>query len=185
MADTCAPIPVSSDDIETLQHRLRELERRCARLQDFADLAFDWMWEIDADYRFTLNDASVERTGLTGRDLIGKKRWDIAGCEPLEGSWEDHIADLDQRREIRGFRYRYESPSGKAYFAVLNARPVFDADGAFAGYRGTGRNITEHIEAREELRHSRHLLQAIIDCIPGRDQHKRRRGSVRPRQSVL
>jgi PAS domain S-box-containing protein len=166
MADTYAPIPVSSDDIETLQHRLRELERRCARLQDFADLASDWMWEIDADYRFTLNDASVERTGLTGRDLIGKKRWDIAGYEPLEGSWEDHIADLDQRREIRGFRYRYESPSGKAYFAVLNARPVFDADGAFAGYRGTGRNITGHIEAREELRHSRHLLQAIIDCIP-------------------
>ena len=62
MADTCTPILVSSDDIETLQRRLRVLEHRCARLQDFADLASDWMWEIDAGYRFTLNDASVERT---------------------------------------------------------------------------------------------------------------------------
>jgi PAS domain S-box-containing protein len=166
MADRRTPVPISSDDIEALQRRLDELDRRCARLQDFADLASDWMWEVDAEYRFTLNDASVERTGLIGRDLIGTKRWDIEGCEPLEGSWEDHIADLDQRREIRNFRYRYKDPSGKVYYASLNARPVFNSDGVFSGYRGTGKNISGQIEAREELRHSRHLLQAIIDCIP-------------------
>ena len=166
MIDTRSQPSASSDDIEVLRQRLHELDRKCSRLEEFADLASDWMWEIDDDYRFTLNDASIERTGLKGSDLIGKRRWDIKECEPLEGSWKDHIASLDQRLEIRDFRYRYQDPSGKVYYASLNARPVFEANGAFAGYRGTGRNITVQVTAREELHHSRHLLQAIIDSIP-------------------
>ena len=156
----------SDDDAEELRRRLHDLERSYARLRDFADLASDWMWEIDADYRFTLNDASIERTGLTGLDLIGKRRWEIEGFQPLEGNWKDHIATLDQRNEIRDFRYRYQDPAGRLYYASLNARPVYDARGVFTGYRGTGRNITAQMTAREELRHSRHLLQAIIDSIP-------------------
>ena len=47
---------------------------------------------------------------------------------------------------IRGFQYEIPLPDNKALWMESNGNPVFDKSGAFAGYRGTSRNITRRKE---------------------------------------
>jgi PAS domain S-box-containing protein len=48
----------------------------------------------------------------------------------------------------------------------INGRPIFDDDGNFKCYRGTGSNITEQKRIADRLRESEQRLQAVMDYIP-------------------
>ena len=49
----------------------RALEESRARFQALADTTADWLWEIDPEYRFTMDTGRTPRGGLVGTDLIG------------------------------------------------------------------------------------------------------------------
>jgi len=84
-----------------------------------------------------------------------------------------HEEDLRQRRPFRNFTFACIDASGRRCHVSISGRPFFDASGAFAGYRGTGRDITAEVEAwdvavkaQERLDRQHRLLQAIIDTVP-------------------
>ena len=52
-------------------------------------------------------------------------------------------------------------------YVRASGKPVFDADGEFLGYRGTGTDVTAIIRAQEALRESERSLRSAIDGIPG------------------
>ena len=48
-----------------------------------------------------------------------------------------------------------------------SGKPVFNSNGEFRGYRGTGTDVTAIIRAQEALRESERRLRSAIDGIPG------------------
>ena len=52
-------------------------------------------------------------------------------------------------------------------YVKASGKPVFDANGEFRGYRGTGTDVTAIIRAQEALRESERRLRSAIDGIPG------------------
>ena len=56
------------------------------RFQEFTDSAADWLWEIDAEYRFTMDTGRRPLGGLIGSELIGLRRWEMPGVRPPFGS---------------------------------------------------------------------------------------------------
>ncbi len=129
----------------TAEERLRESE---ARYRDFAESAGDWIWEIDADLRYThISDRAREVTGADHNRFIGRKMA-MTGNKVSEEAWDELRETIRQRKPISGFISCVEFDNGRSVWIERNAKPVFDEDGEFKGYRGVAHDISERMKAR-------------------------------------
>lgn len=134
----------------------RVLSMSKERFQDFAEIASDWFWSCDKDLRIDyISDQLTAATGLKPEALIGKTRGDLGQFDQSDENWKAHLADLAARRPFKDFRYAYTLPDGGAQWWSINGKPVFDDEGNFIGYRGTGSNVTLETEAQRTLRASK------------------------------
>ena len=75
---------------------------------------------------------------------------------------------LKRDGQVRGFEsevYRYRSR--ERIWVSENAHVVRDPDGAVRYYEGTVEEITDRVNARQELARSREELRQIVDIVPG------------------
>ncbi|TVR81987.1 MAG: PAS domain S-box protein [Rhodospirillales bacterium] len=145
--------------------RLRESEQR---FKDFALASSDWFYEMGPDLRFIwFSDPDGKRTPQGGpvRHIIGRTRREIACNVDDEAFWAPHQADLAAHRAFRDFVYPVTAADGSVAHIRVSGVPVFDADGGFQGYRGTGANITTQVQAEAEATRARELLQDAVDSI--------------------
>jgi two-component system cell cycle sensor histidine kinase PleC len=94
------------------------------------------------------------------QSLFGKRRWEVNDASQAPEQWANHRMDLLARRPFGDFRFARPAVGGKVQHVSINGVPKFDETGAFAGYRGTGRDITELVEAEAELRQSKDQAEA-------------------------
>lgn len=142
-------------DRKLAEAALRESEERFHQL---AALSSEWYWEQDQYHRFTRitgwnADGVGKEASKIPEQLLEQTRWEM----PSSGNntiWKDHRALLDARQPFTDLEYMIEDEDGHAHWFSINGEPVFDASGAFKGYRGTGKDITERKLAEDELRRS-------------------------------
>lgn len=135
------------------EKKLRENEER---FRDFAEIASDWFWATDSDFRFSyLSNQLTAAVGLKPEDVIGKTRTELAKNNAEDVKWQQHLTDLANHRPFRDFRYEYINPEAQSLWLSISGKPIFDEDGDFLGYRGTGTNITAEVEAQTELRQAK------------------------------
>lgn len=151
------------------RHRLvaaqEAIRQREERFRDVAEVAADWIWETDAELRFSyFSDRVEEAIGVPKSVFLGRTRADIAHIEDTE-SWQRHLADIAGRRPFLGFEYAFRHPNGGISFFRLNGKPVFDAAGRFLGYRGTGSDVTEEVTARRQVAEKTALLETIFETM--------------------
>jgi PAS domain S-box-containing protein len=130
------------------------------RFRDFAASASDWYWEMDANLRFSyFSDRFAEVTGVEPETLIGKTRQQtgIPNVEPE--TWARHLDDLAHHRPFRNFTHPRNKASRETVWLAINGTPIFDDNGVFLGYRGTGRDITQQVEAETELIRAKELSE--------------------------
>ena len=151
-------------DISERKEAAAKLAASEARFRDFAESASDWLWEQDAELRFTfISHGGLEPFGLKLDDFIGKARTDInlGGLSPEE--WQAHLGDLKSRRRFRDMRMTRTTPSGEKRWVTLSGWPIFEADGSFKGYRGTGRDITAAVAAEERANLAQRRFVAAVE----------------------
>ncbi|HEY7607727.1 MAG TPA: PAS domain-containing sensor histidine kinase [Alphaproteobacteria bacterium] len=142
------------------EQRMRESEER---FRDFAESASDWYWETDADHRMSFISDNIKRFGFDPADLVGRARWEFGAAPDLE-FWRRHRETLARREPFRDFIYRSKPRDGSSQVFCISGKPVFDAEGRFAGYRGSGRMITEQVEQQEKLRESEERFRDFAEA---------------------
>ena len=155
---------VSQFKRQARQHR--ELEGTAAALRDseqrlrtYAEMASDWFWEQDAEFRFawTSDTSPAHRIGSHSDGLT---RWGLVGASATDPGWVKHVEMLKAHRPFRDFRYERVGIAGEVRHVSINGTPLFDADGTFTGYRGTGRDVTAEVAAERDLRDARDRAEA-------------------------
>jgi PAS domain S-box-containing protein len=148
---------------KSAEEALRESE---AKFRDYAETASDWFWEIGPDYKFT--QLTENAFGVPAAHRLGTAWWDHAfDLETEPEKWRLVWATLDSRKPFRDFVYRGLSGNGSPMYVRASGKPVFDANGEFRGYRGTGTDVTAIMHAQEALRESERSSRSAIDGIAG------------------
>ena len=149
-----------------LQRKVGETQLRDseARYRTLTELSSDWYWEQDDQQRFTRSDNSSQQSGIAGRDIIGKTRWETGiRCDP-----EDRVqleAQMARRQPFRDFEYCRIDSAGAEHYVLTSGAPMFDADGHFLGYRGVAKDITERKRRDLDLQRFRAAMDATADAI--------------------
>jgi len=146
------------------EEALRENEER---FRDMAEIASDWIWELDADLKFSyLSDGYFRVTGRSPEDIIGKQ---LAAMRPgTHGEeWTEHLEGVRKHLPFSGFEWSHKRRDGSIMWISSSAKPIFDDDGTFKGYRGVGRDITERKRAEEELAEKEAQLRVALTHMPG------------------
>ena len=128
--------------------------------------ASDWYWEQDAELRFTrvqVRSGDRAEQALAER-IIGKRRWET-GIE-IEGGWDAHRAALHARQAFRDVLMWRELEDGSRRYVLTSGEPVFDARGAFSGYRGIGRDVTAQKRVERLLRLEHRITRRLAENAP-------------------
>ncbi len=134
------------------------------RLQDIADAASDWFWELDSDFRFVyLSSRLVEVSGLEPDDYIG---------QTLTSFKEGYISDdldrtLKSRLPFRDVVFEVRNRQGSIRVLRLSGQPVFTQHGIFSGYRGVGTDVTAEREAAKVLEAAQSRLFRAFESFTG------------------
>lgn len=139
---------VSTFLLEQSQQALAASEQR---FRDVAESTTDWIWEADAQLRFTwISGRFPAVTGYHSQDWLQ---------QPLHAFLldDDDLLDRLTQREQPGepltlLRCRYRSAQQHIRFCNLTLRPVTLAQGK-EGYRGTATDVTLEVEAEARVRY--------------------------------
>ena len=154
-----------------LVRQSRRLEERTAELaqtaealrdseesfRDFALVSSDWLWVTDESHRFSFKSEQVRDFGQNPEYRVGRTRRQLAADADAEPEkWQAHFATLDRHEPFRDFVYTRRVTGEDAERVIsVSGKPVFDRAGRFAGYRGTGRDITREVAAERALREAK------------------------------
>ena len=119
-----------------------------ARYRSYAEAASDWFWETDDAGQLTyLSDPFFAAVGLEAKGVLGRRLTDIgANVErnvEVTQAYEDAVA---ARRPFRDLRYTLAGAQAVRHVRI-SGRPHFDRGDRFLGYRGSGTDATEEVEA--------------------------------------
>lgn len=149
--------------LDTLAAERQALRVSEARYRELVELSSDWVWEQDAEHRFTRVVGGAFVAAGIDHDVIGKRRWDIPGYAPVAESWEEFKARLDDRKPFMGLVFRQTTPSGATHYLRVSGKPVFGEAGEFIGYHGLATDVTAEVSGRQALRESERKYRDIFD----------------------
>jgi diguanylate cyclase (GGDEF)-like protein/PAS domain S-box-containing protein len=142
------------DDVIARKRTEKALQESEQRFRQLASMSSDWYWEQDREFRFVTVTGGFGDKGRAAFDrYLGKTRWDsVAGMADSDAG-QAHMADVRAHRRFSEFEYQTRTDDGGTSWYSVNGEPVFDERGEFAGYRGTGTDITARKLSEQRIHH--------------------------------
>ena len=129
------------------EESLRESEARFRRL---TEMSSDFYWETDTAHRVSQLVHGPNYPDEVLRGALGKAAWELPSISPDDAGWTEQRTLMDQHLPFREFEFARLLGGVTRYFNI-SGEPRLAADGAFLGYQGVGRDITEVALARERI----------------------------------
>lgn len=145
---------------EALVKERDELRKELERLQPLVELASDWLWEVDERGLYTYVSPRIrEFLGYEPEEALGKSPFEF--MDPAEAARVGALFGplVAARQPFRDLENLNRHKGGGLVYLETSGSPIFDASGAFVGYRGIDRDVTA--ARRAELEHAR-LKDEII-----------------------
>jgi diguanylate cyclase (GGDEF)-like protein/PAS domain S-box-containing protein len=153
----------------TEQRKAREkLAEREQRFRDVAEASGEYVWETDAEWRYTYLSERAEA-------VLGYERAELLGRNPREfmPPGEERAVDEWLARHaaggapFRGLVHCSITKSGALVWQAVSGVAVRDAAGALVGYRGTAADVTARktAEARIEQLATRDALTGLANRV--------------------
>ena len=130
-----------------LNHYLKAAEARESRFRGLLRIAADWYWEQDTQFRFT----HVSEPSTTGAKHAPRKHWQLSEMGLSDDQLDAHRAQLEAHRPFSGLLAQLRDASGHWRSVSLSGEPQFDAHGAFTGYWGVARDVTDEARAQRAV----------------------------------
>jgi diguanylate cyclase (GGDEF)-like protein/PAS domain S-box-containing protein len=153
-------------DISERKRAEDTLSRSERRFRDLVETSSDWIWETDAELRYTYLSPRVQQIlGYAPEELIGKTPYDLMPAQ--ERSAKRQMLDqVGRGGPIDQFESTRMSKDGSPVIVETSGVAFHDADGTFKGYRGVTRDITHRRRLELSLVENEARLRSIMQHAP-------------------
>ena len=147
-----------NDALERSQYALE------LRFRDIAGAMSDWVWEIDADARYTYCSEKVKDVlGYSGEEMIGKTPFDLMIPDEMAGAGAEFAEIVRERRPFRDMENWFRTRDRRSVCMLTSGVPILNDAGEVLGYRGVDSDITERKKAEKALQKERDRAQHYLD----------------------
>lgn len=151
-----------------LSHLHTQAEKKLLKSEEqyrnLVEKSSDWMWMVDAEGRYTYGSSKVwDILGYRPEEIIGKTPFDFMPPEEAVHISARFRNYLVEHKPFSGLANINLHRDGRRVILETSGEPVFNASGAFAGYRGIDRDITEREEAEEKIRNISAVQNLILE----------------------
>lgn len=156
-------ITISFSDITVRKQTENDLKASEKRFLEVAELVQEWIWETDAEGKYTYANQVVEKIlGYTPDEIMKKHFYDLFLPEISESLKTTALEFFNSKEPFRDFINCIVHKNGQHIWFSSCGYPMLDENGTLLGYRGVDTNITEQmiINRERELNSSR--LQALL-----------------------
>ena len=166
-------------DVTGQRQTERQLRESETKLLSLLDIASDWVWETDTDFRMTYISRKFEMVmGMPTDNFIGRRRDDYRQIAPEQAELlRENIGTMERREPFRDFRFDIVDGHGKRRRLAISGAPSYASDGTFTGYQGTGRDMTELATLSRELSMQAARISGLMKHSPApiyfKDTHHR------------
>jgi diguanylate cyclase (GGDEF)-like protein/PAS domain S-box-containing protein len=129
-----------------------DLKASQARLSSLVSLSSDWLWEQDAQLRFTYISPHVAASGVDVAGMMGCTRGVRQLPAVTDSDPDDFEARVAAHEPFRDFTYGVRLADGRPFYVRVSGEPVFE-NGQFTGYRGVGSDVTKATLAEQQVLH--------------------------------
>lgn len=144
------------------EKRLRDSE---GRHRNLVETSFDWIWEVDAQGRYTYaSPRVVDFLGYTPEEMLGRTPFDFMPEAEARRVREIFRPIAAARRPFIALKNVNLHRDGRRVVLETSGAPIFGPDGEFKGYRGSDRDITARQAAEQALRESEERLRLATDA---------------------
>src|SRR5437868_7772441 len=153
-------------DIEARKRAEAAVSAADRRFRDVAAVSSEYVWETDAEWRYTYLSERVEALlGYARNELLGRRAWEFVplGEERAIRQW--FASHGGEGQAFRDLVHRVMTKSGGVVWQSLSGLPLSDAGGRWRGYRGTAADVTARklAEARIEQLATRDTLTGLAN----------------------
>jgi len=134
---------VSSRDITARKKAEEALQESEERFRSLAESTSDWIWEVDADCRFTYVAPRIEKMlGYRPEEVVGKTPFDFMPPEEAERVGAAYRRIAASKMPFSFLENVNLHKDGSRVVLETSGVPILDAEGNFLGYRGVDHDVT-------------------------------------------
>lgn len=152
--DSAIATSTTTGTLANMPREVQELRVSEQRYRHFAKASADFFWELDAKLMFRYITEDLEQVlGIPREHLIGRTHQQLLehpsnANEPEH--WQPHLELIRDHLPFRDFEFRW-TVRGETKVIRYSGIPVFNRDGGFVGYRGTGCDVTAAVKQAEAV----------------------------------
>lgn len=152
-------------DITPHKELFIELQKSRERFASLLELAADWHWEQDKDFRFTQISAGFFNLHAINRKLlIGQTPWELSDGRLSAEEWRIHKAQLEAQKSFNDFIYTMQIGTNSVIIQT-SGQPYFNEKNEIMGYRGIGNDITSHKKNEHATQLEQQRIAAILNSM--------------------
>jgi PAS domain S-box-containing protein len=152
--------------MDITERKRAELALRASekRFQDIVEASADWIWEVDAEGRYTYASEGVLNVlGYRPEEILGRTPFDLMPPEEavrVRAAFAALVARGEAFRDLDNVNLHRD---GSPRYIQTNGMPMRDARGRQIGYRGLDRDVSDQVRALAQLRDSEARYRLLAD----------------------